>query len=116
MPNPEKPRVRQGIQFIELDELNAELHVINDDEAASLLWVAQRLDEHREYAVTAVRLDDTADPTTRTTPRRRLALRSTMLMNAGQATSAPGSTVCHRWRLGATAGCHTGLARPARPV
>jgi hypothetical protein len=62
MPNTDKPRVRQGIQFIQLDELNAELRVVSDDEAASLLWAAQWLDEHREYAVTAVRLDDTADP------------------------------------------------------
>ena len=27
-----------------------------------MLWAAQWLDEHREYAVTAIRLDDTADP------------------------------------------------------
>jgi hypothetical protein len=58
----DKPRVRQGIQLIQHDELNAELHVISDDEAASLLWAAQWLDEHREYAVTAIRLEDTADP------------------------------------------------------
>ena len=44
------------------NELDAELHVISDDEAASLLWAAQWLDEHREYAVTGIRLDDTADP------------------------------------------------------
>lgn len=57
-----KPRIRQGVQFMQYNELDAELHVISDDEAASLLWAAQWLDEHREYAVTAVRLDDTADP------------------------------------------------------
>jgi len=42
--------------------MNGELRVISDDEAASLLWAAQWLDEHREYMVTAIRLDDTADP------------------------------------------------------
>ena len=57
-----KSRVRQSIQLIQHDELNAELHVISDDEAASLLWAAQWLDEHREYAVTAISLEDTADP------------------------------------------------------
>lgn len=54
-----RPRIRQGIQFIQLDEMNAQLHVIGDDEAASLLWAAQWLDEHREYALSAIRLDDT---------------------------------------------------------
>lgn len=62
MPNTGKPRVRHSLQLIQLDELNAELHVVGDDEPASLLWAAQWLDEHREYAVSAVRLDDTADP------------------------------------------------------
>jgi hypothetical protein len=62
MSNTGKPRVRQGIQFVVVNELNAELHVIGDDEASSLLWAAQWLDEHREYAMTAIRLDDTADP------------------------------------------------------
>jgi hypothetical protein len=57
-----KPRVTQGIRLVEHDEHNAELQVIGDDEPASLLWAAQWLDEHREFAVTAIRLDDTADP------------------------------------------------------
>ena len=57
-----KPRIRQGIQLVQHDELNAELNVLSEDEAASLLWAAQWLDEHREYAVTAIRLDNTADP------------------------------------------------------
>ena len=62
MSDPGKPRIRQGIQLVQHDELNAELSVISEDEAASLLWAAQWLDEHREYAVTAIRLDNTADP------------------------------------------------------
>jgi hypothetical protein len=57
-----KPRIRQGIQLVQHDELNAELNVVSEDEAASLLWAAQWLDEHREFAVTAIRLDNTADP------------------------------------------------------
>src|SRR6266568_7668474 len=62
MSDPGKPRIRPSIQLVQHDELNAELSVISDDEAASLLWAAQWLDEHREYAVTAIRLDDTTDP------------------------------------------------------
>jgi hypothetical protein len=62
MSDPSKPRIRQGIQLVQHDELSAELSVISEDEAASLLWAAQWLDEHREYAVTAIRLDNTADP------------------------------------------------------
>jgi hypothetical protein len=62
MPNTGNPRIRHSIQFIKQNELDAELHVVGDDEAASLLWAAQWLDEHREYAMTAIRLDDTADP------------------------------------------------------
>jgi hypothetical protein len=62
MPDTGKPRVRQGIRLIEHDELNSELQVIGADEPASLLWAAQWLDEHREFAVTAIRLDDTANP------------------------------------------------------
>src|SRR5438552_3958146 len=62
MSDPGKPRIRQGIQLVQHDELNAELSVISEDEAASLLWAAQWLDEHREFAVTAIRLDNTADP------------------------------------------------------
>jgi len=57
-----KPHVRQAIQFIQHDELNAELHVTSDDEAGSLLWAAQWLDEHRDYGMTAIRLHDAADP------------------------------------------------------
>jgi hypothetical protein len=60
MPDAERPRVQQSIQFIELDELNAELRVVSADETASLLWAAQWLDEHREHALGAIRLDDTA--------------------------------------------------------
>jgi hypothetical protein len=44
------------------DELNAELRVTSSDEAASLLWAAQWLDEHREYAATAIELS--LDPPT----------------------------------------------------
>ena len=62
MPKTGKPRVKQGIQFIETNEPNAELHVISEDEASSLLWAAQWLDEHREYAMTAIRLDESSDP------------------------------------------------------
>jgi len=62
MSDPGKPRIRQGIQLVQHDELNAELNVLSEDEAASLLWAAQWLDEHREYAVTVIRLDNTADP------------------------------------------------------
>ena len=50
------PRIRQALQFIQHDEMNGELQVISSDEAASLLWAAQWLDEHREYFVTAIEL------------------------------------------------------------
>jgi phage protein D len=62
MSNTDKPRVRESIQFIQHDEVNAELHVVFEDDAAALLWAAQWLDEHREYTMTAIRLDHTADP------------------------------------------------------
>ncbi len=55
-------RVRHSIQFIEHDQMNGELRVVSDDEAASLLWAAQWLDEHRECTVTAIRLEDTSNP------------------------------------------------------
>ena len=56
------PRVRQGIQFIQQDEINGELRVTGDDDAALLLWAAQWLDEHREYVITAMRFEHPASP------------------------------------------------------
>jgi hypothetical protein len=53
-----KPYVHQALQVLKHDEMNAELRVTTVDEAASLLWAAQWLDEHREYGVTEVRLDN----------------------------------------------------------
>ncbi len=47
----------QALQVFKHDEMNAELRVTTVDEAASLLWAAQWLDEHREYTATAIRLD-----------------------------------------------------------
>ena len=32
-----KPRIRQGVQLVQHDELNTELSVVSEDEAASLL-------------------------------------------------------------------------------
>ncbi len=51
----------QALQLFKHDEMNAELWVSTVDEAASLLWAAQWLDEHREYSATAIRLD-TSNP------------------------------------------------------
>jgi hypothetical protein len=56
------PRVKQGIQFIQTDQINGELRIVGEDDAASLLWAAQWLDEHREYIVTAMRFEQSADP------------------------------------------------------
>lgn len=55
------PRVRQGIQFTQKDDINGELQVIGDDDAALLLWAAQWLDEHREYMITAIRVEHPAE-------------------------------------------------------
>lgn len=55
-------RVVQALEVIEKDAHNAELRIKTTDEASSLLWSAQWLDEHREYAVTGIRLDMTSNP------------------------------------------------------
>lgn len=52
-----KPYLHQALQVFKHDDMNAELRVTTDEEAASLLWAAQWLDEHREYGVTDIRLD-----------------------------------------------------------
>ena len=52
-------RPDQALQVIKHDEVNAELRVTTVDEAASLLWAAQWLDEHREYSATDIHLDTT---------------------------------------------------------
>ena len=77
---------------MQYNELDAELHVISDDEAASLLWAAQWLDEHREYAVTAVRLDDTADPDDEEDVTTTLVLTLTEPTNTSRANSIFGRT------------------------
>jgi len=65
----QEPRIKQGIQFVQTDQINGELRIIGEDDAASLLWAAQWLDEHREYIITAMRFehspsrDDEADLT-----------------------------------------------------
>ena len=51
----QEPRIKQGIQFVQTDQINGELRIIGEDDAASLLWAAQWLDEHREYIITAMR-------------------------------------------------------------
>lgn len=58
------PRVRHGIQFIELDRGrgDGELRVTGDDDAGLLLWAAQWLDEHREYIITDIRFEHPAQP------------------------------------------------------
>jgi len=58
----QEPRIKQGIQFIQTDQINGELRIIGEDDAASLLWAAQWLDEHREYIITAIRFDNSANP------------------------------------------------------
>ena len=49
------PRVRHGIQFIELDRGQGcgELRVTGDDDVGLLLWAAQWLDD--DYVITAIR-------------------------------------------------------------
>jgi transcriptional regulator with XRE-family HTH domain len=56
------PHVRQGIQFIQHDQANGELRITGDDDAALLLWGAQWLDEHRDYIITAMRLEHPIHP------------------------------------------------------
>jgi hypothetical protein len=58
----QEPRIKQGIQFIQTDQINGELRVIGEDDAASLLWAAQWLDEHREYIITAIQFENSANP------------------------------------------------------
>jgi hypothetical protein len=57
-------RIRQGIQFIELDRDrgDGELRITGDDDAGMLLWAAQWLDEHREYMITAMHFQYPAEP------------------------------------------------------
>lgn len=50
-------RVVQALEVIEKGGDNAELRIKTDDEASSLLWAAQWLDEHREFSVVGIRLD-----------------------------------------------------------
>ena len=61
MSNEPSRHARQALQVFKHDEQNAELHVTSSDEAASLLWAAQWLDEHREYSATAIELRSPAD-------------------------------------------------------
>ena len=56
------PRVRHGIQFIELDQMNSELRVTGDDDAAILLWAAQWLDEHRGFVIIGMRFEAAPNP------------------------------------------------------
>ena len=55
------PSTLEALQVIKHGPMQAELQVTTSDEAASLLWAAQWLDEHREYSVTAIRLADPGD-------------------------------------------------------
>jgi hypothetical protein len=55
-------RIRQGIQFIQHDQVNGELRITGDDDAALLLWGAQWLDEHRDYIITAMRFEHPVQP------------------------------------------------------
>lgn len=52
-------RPHQALQVFKHNDLNAELQVTTVDEAASLMWAAQWLDEHREYTVTDIKLEQT---------------------------------------------------------
>lgn len=66
------PFTLEALRVIKQGPLQAELRVTTSDEAASLLWAAQWLDEHREYSVTAIHLDthrtaDAPDDDTTTT-------------------------------------------------
>lgn len=58
----QKPRIKQGIQFIQTDQINGQLCIIGDDDAASLLWAAQWLDAHREYIITDIQFENSANP------------------------------------------------------
>ena len=78
------PRVRHGIQFVQLDQINSELQVVGDDDAAMFLWAAQWLDEHRGFIVTGVRFDVTADPDDETD------LTATMVIGLTHAGEPPG--------------------------
>lgn len=53
-------RVRHGIQFVEVDEVNGELRVVGSYDAGLFLWAGQWLDEHRGFIVTAVRFEWTS--------------------------------------------------------
>jgi hypothetical protein len=55
-----RPVVRQSIQFTQLDSMNAELRVTSEDDAATLLWAAQWLDEHRQFAIAGTRIEHAA--------------------------------------------------------
>jgi hypothetical protein len=37
----QEPRIKQGIQFIQTGQINGELRIIGEDDAAPLLWAAQ---------------------------------------------------------------------------
>jgi hypothetical protein len=50
--------IKQQLQVVEVDPRNIELRVTTSDDAASLLWAAQWLDEHREYSMTGIRLNE----------------------------------------------------------
>lgn len=56
-----EPYLHQALQVFKHSDMDAELRITTDDESASLLWAAQWLDEHREYAVTGIRLDQSSD-------------------------------------------------------
>ena len=56
-----RPLIRESIQFTQLDSLNGELRVKSEDDTAILLWAAQWLDEHRQFAISGVHLEH-ADP------------------------------------------------------
>ena len=61
-PAPVYPRVRQGIEFIAHGDSNGELRITGDDDAGLLLWGAQWLDEHRDWTLTAMRLQYPSAP------------------------------------------------------
>jgi hypothetical protein len=91
------PRVRHGIQFVQLDPINSELRVIGDDEAGMFLWAAQWLDEHRGFVVTAASFAFSDDPDDETDLTATLVIG---LNHAGEPSGGRGSGRLGPWPHG----------------
>ena len=86
----QEPRIKQGIQFIQTDQINGELRIIGEDDAASLLWAAQWLDEHREYMITDMRFEHSANPDDETDITATVTISLTHVGSAPDGKKLPG--------------------------